>query len=84
MKKREENCAKSWIRRFLDGKACGQGYDGKDVFLSSGGISLYAGAETYIRDTAWSCTDLAEQEACMEILTWEMMEEDAFGMTGYM
>ena len=33
--------------------------------------------ETYIRDSLESCTDLAEQEACMEILTWEMMEEDA-------
>lgn len=33
--------------------------------------------ETYIRDSLESCTDFAEREACMEILTWEMMEEDA-------
>lgn len=41
------------------------------VFRSSGEL------EEYIRGSLEGCTDLAEREACMEILSWELMDEDA-------
>lgn len=41
------------------------------VFRSSGEI------RDYIKDSLEGCTDFAEREACMEILSWELMDEDA-------
>lgn len=41
------------------------------VFRSSGEL------EEYIRGSLEGCTDLAEREACMELLSWELMDEDA-------
>lgn len=40
------------------------------VFSSMGEV------EEYIRGSLESCADLAEREACMEILTWELIDED--------
>lgn len=33
--------------------------------------------EEYMKESLEGCTDFAEREACMEILSWELMDEDA-------
>lgn len=33
--------------------------------------------ENYIRDSLEGCADVSERDACMEILSWELLDEDA-------